>query len=174
MIRIFRLLQIFFLAFRISFKDSLYNRFLSIITFVWTYLKLTYSCSKPFTQNYQPVWGRLRLKENGRSESTAVYERLVERVVQGRSKDSALFCMDGDLYHLTDQMIQANNTRYILMSWALLIIKLFKSGAEENEKKVVKLLHCNNVNIESIQHELRWVKTYSDLVQVNSGHILEN
>lgn len=60
-----------------------------------------------------------------------------------------------------------------VFDWALLIMKIFKSGVERYARIVVEQLHSENYGIKAIQNKLKSVESSSRVVLGSSGGLLE-
>lgn len=71
-------------------------------------------------------------------------------------------------------MIQSDIIYCVLFStWAVFVRELFKCGAKQYAKKIIKMLHCDSLNMERSGDKLRSVILRSELVQKTVVKYLE-
>lgn len=117
---------------------------------------------------------------NVRWEGPSACEAKIEHVEQLRSAvqrqniNNILLDIDPESvrsYRCSDT--EQSNALRAVFDWAILITEVLRSGAERNDRKISKLLNCNNRDLETIRNNMKCVIPCSDLVREISSGILE-
>lgn len=69
---------------------------------------------------------------------------------------------------------EGSDTLYDVLNWSILVTEQFRSGGEQYRRKIVEILHCDKFDVETIQNELKGVRSCSGLVLENVSQVLGN
>lgn len=97
---------------------------------------------------------------------SAVQQQNIESALPGVEQESVRSYRFND----TDR----NDTLCAVLIWTILITELFKNGAKRYARKIIKLLPCKNIDVETIQNRLKSSTSCSEHVRENCSEIHEN